>query len=62
MNKPHFLSVQGAEKQCGVKCIFTNTDRLTDKFDDLVNIIKHDDISMVAVVETSPKDLIYKKY
>ena len=60
MNKPHFVSVQGAEKQCGVKCIYTNADRLTNKFDELVNIVKHDDISIVAVVETLPKDLVYR--
>ena len=61
MNKPHFVSVQRAEKRCGINCVYTNADRLTNKFDELQNIIKHDDISLVAVVETLPKDLQYRQ-
>ena len=62
MNKPHFVSVQRAEKRCGgINCIYTNADRLTNKFDELISIIKHDDISIVAIVETLPKDLEHRK-
>lgn len=56
-NKPHISNINKVRKHCGVNCIYTNADRLTNKFEELTSIITNEQIHIAAIVETLPKDL-----
>ena len=54
---PHFVLADKVEKRYGLNCIYTNADILTNKMTELIKMIEHDNIDIIGIVETLPKNL-----
>ena len=52
----HFDSASAGKSTTGIKCISTNTDTLTNKMEELETFIHENNIDIVAVSETLPKN------
>ena len=54
----HFdhMSIPRFEKQNGVNCLYTNTDVLHNKLEELQTYIDKNDIDLIAITETLPKN------
>ena len=50
---PHSDLFHAFEKQQGLKCMYTNTDTLTNKMEELEIQLYKNDIDLVAICETS---------
>ena len=40
----------------GIKCMYTNTDQLTNKLEEVILFVKDHDVDVIAINETLPKN------
>lgn len=51
----HFDFIHRTEKQTGIKCLYTNTDCLKNKLEEIETFCHEENIDIVAVTETLSK-------
>ena len=52
----HFDFVHRVDEQVGLRCLYTNTDRLQNKLTELETFCIENKIDLIAITETLPKE------